>query len=102
MGWGADWVGATAGAWDEIVGKEIDSLRERATAAAKQLGAKAQTATTTGRPADALRALSGEVDLLVIGSRRWGAAARVSLGSTGESVMFHASCPVLAVPRPAN
>jgi nucleotide-binding universal stress UspA family protein len=102
MGWGADWVGATAGAWDEIVGKEIDSLRERATVAAEQLGAKAQTATTTGRPADALRALSGEVDLLVIGSRRWGAAARVSLGSTGESVMFHASCPVLVVPRPAN
>lgn len=55
-----------------------------------------------GRSADALLALSGEVDLLLIGSRRWGAGARVLLGSTGEALMQAAACPVLAVPRPAS
>lgn len=55
-----------------------------------------------GRPADALVALSGRVDLLVIGSRRWGPAARVLLGSTGEALLHDGACPVLAVPRPAT
>ena len=44
--------------------------------------------------------LSGELDLLVIGSRRWGAVARLMLGSTGEALMHGARCPVLVVPRP--
>jgi len=52
-----------------------------------------------GRPADALAALGDQVDLLVIGSRRWGTAARVLLGSTGEAPMNDARCPVMVVPR---
>ena len=55
-----------------------------------------------GRPADALLALSGDVDLLVIGSRRWGPATRVLLGSTGEALMHDAACSVVAVPRPSR
>jgi nucleotide-binding universal stress UspA family protein len=55
-----------------------------------------------GRPADALLALAAEVDLLVIGSRRWGSGQRVLLGSTGEALMHDAPCAVLAVPRPAG
>ena len=39
------------------------------------------------------------LDLLVIGSRRWGPAARVVLGGTGEAVMHEAACSVLAIPR---
>jgi nucleotide-binding universal stress UspA family protein len=53
-----------------------------------------------GRPADRLLELCADVDLLVIGSRRWGAVARLMLGSTGEALMHDASCPVLVVPRP--
>jgi nucleotide-binding universal stress UspA family protein len=53
-----------------------------------------------GRPADALLAFSEHVDLLVIGSPRWGTTARLLLGSTGEALMHDAACPVLAVPRP--
>ena len=44
--------------------------------------------------------LGEQVDLLVIGSRRWGAAARVLVGSTGEAVLHDAGCAVLVVPRP--
>jgi nucleotide-binding universal stress UspA family protein len=96
LGWAAD-IGGGVG---HIVSEQRDSLRRHSMAATEQLGVSAEIATTTGRPADALLAFSEEVDLLVIGSRRWGRAARVLLGSTGESLMFHASCPVLAVPRP--
>jgi nucleotide-binding universal stress UspA family protein len=35
----------------------------------------------------------------VIGSRRWGAAARLLLGSIGEALMHSARCPVMVVPR---
>jgi nucleotide-binding universal stress UspA family protein len=47
-----------------------------------------------------LHELCDQVDLLVIGSRRWGSAARVLLGSVGESLLQAAGCSVLAVPRP--
>ena len=50
--------------------------------------------------ADALLALSRKVDLLVIGSRRWGPMARVLLGGTGETLLHEAHCPMLVVPRP--
>ncbi|MGH2866670.1 MAG: universal stress protein [Solirubrobacteraceae bacterium] len=40
--------------------------------------------------------------LLVIGSRRWGPIARVILGSTGETLLHGASCPILVVPRTPN
>ena len=46
--------------------------------------------------------LGEQVDLLVIGSRRWGAATRVLVGSTGEALLHDAACPVLVVPRPAR
>jgi nucleotide-binding universal stress UspA family protein len=51
------------------------------------------------RPADALLELGADVDLLVIGSRRWGPVARLLLGSTGEVLMRDAECPIVVVPR---
>ena len=53
----------------------------------------------SARPAHALLELGADVDLLVIGSRRWGAVARLLLGSTGEVLMHDAACPVIVVPR---
>jgi nucleotide-binding universal stress UspA family protein len=102
VGFGAVWVGDMAGTWQEIVEDELDLLRERALDAVKETGANAEVVTDAGRPANALLELSGRVDLLVIGSRRWGPAARVLLGSTGEAVLHDAGCPVLAVPRPSS
>ncbi|MGZ4306581.1 MAG: universal stress protein [Solirubrobacteraceae bacterium] len=92
--------GLVATEWQDVIATEEQRLREQASAAAHAMGATAGVEVLRGRPADALLALSREVDLLVIGSRRWGPAARVLLGSTGEALLHDASSPVIAVPRP--
>jgi nucleotide-binding universal stress UspA family protein len=88
--------------WQGVVGQEVEELHDRCLTAAHRTGAKVRAEVLRGRPADALLALSEHVDLLVIGSRRWGPAARVLLGSTGEAVLHDAACSVLAVPRPGR
>jgi nucleotide-binding universal stress UspA family protein len=88
--------------WKEVVDEEAARLEEQARAAADRTGAGSRVTVSFGRPADPLMALSREVDLIVIGSRRWGPAERVLLGSTGEALLHDAACPVLAVPRPAE
>jgi nucleotide-binding universal stress UspA family protein len=89
----------TLAMWDELLVPAVESLRENAGRAAKATGADAVVQVLRGNPADALGELCEHVDLLVIGSRRWGAAARALLGSTGESLMHDASCPILVVPH---
>jgi nucleotide-binding universal stress UspA family protein len=84
---------------NDLIEPEVDSLRRDAEAAVSATGADAEIEVTVGSPAEALRELSGAVDLLVIGSRRWGAAARVLGGSTGEALLHGASGPVMVVPR---
>jgi nucleotide-binding universal stress UspA family protein len=101
VGSGQVWIGNITSDWMAVVTEEQASLRRRAEQAAVRTGARVTAQAVAGRPADALLALSGQVDLLVIGSRRWGPATRVLLGSTGEAVMHDAACSVVAVPRPA-
>jgi nucleotide-binding universal stress UspA family protein len=55
-----------------------------------------------GATADRLEQLANGVDLLVCGSRGWGAVRRVVLGSTADRLIHHATCPVLVVPRTAD
>jgi nucleotide-binding universal stress UspA family protein len=86
--------------WDDAIRTEMDEIRTRAVAAGNRTGAQFDVGVARGRPADVLLELSENLDLLVIGSRHWGPAARVLLGSTGEVVMHDAACAVLAVPRP--
>jgi nucleotide-binding universal stress UspA family protein len=88
--------------WTDVVAEREQRLGEGCEAAARATEASASFDVCTGRPADALLALSEEVDLLVVGSRRWGPTARLLLGSTGEALMHDAACPVVAVPRPAE
>jgi nucleotide-binding universal stress UspA family protein len=94
--------GLVAVEWQDVIAEEEQRLTEQALTAAKATGARFSTEVQRGRPADALVTLSADIDLLVIGSRRWGPASRVLLGSTGEALMHDAACPVLAVPRPAS
>jgi nucleotide-binding universal stress UspA family protein len=94
--------GAAMPVWEEAVVSELRSLEELSARATRDLKVGVKRQVVRGRPADALLALAGEVDLLVIGSRRWGPVERVLLGSTGEALLHDASCPVLAVPRPAS
>ena len=87
--------------WDELLAPHIAALLERAQSASEATGAEVdEVDVRRGRPADALIELCELVDLLVIGSRRWGAAARVLLGGTGEALMHDATAAVLVVPRP--
>jgi nucleotide-binding universal stress UspA family protein len=92
--------GLIATKWHDVIAEEKQRLHDQSLAVGRQLGANASTEVLCGRPADALLSLSNDVDLLVIGSRRWGPAARVLLGGTGEALLHDAACPVLAVPRP--
>ena len=62
-------------------------------------GVAATSEVVVGSPADALTALSGRVDLLVCGSRAYGPARHVLLGSVTHAVIRDASCPVIVVPR---
>jgi len=85
--------------WEQLLAGDVDVLRKQAVEAAKGAGVDARVEVVSGHPADRLLDLSGEVDLLVLGSRRWGAVARLLLGSTGEALLNGAACPVLVVPR---
>lgn len=86
--------------WSELAEPEVVALRGRAQRATDERSAAADVDVVRGIPVDALIEVSGVVDLLVIGSRRWGTAARVLLGSTGEALMHSARYPILVVPRP--
>ena len=78
----------------------VDTLRAKVAGAARGTAETVRTDVQLGRPADALLDLSEDVDLLLIGSRRWGPFSRVILGTTGEALLHDASCPVLVSPRP--
>ncbi|HLJ01966.1 MAG TPA: universal stress protein [Solirubrobacteraceae bacterium] len=97
----AGWVGrgVTQRMWDEVVSSKVVSLREEAEQNASGIDAGLEIEALRGSPPELLLELAAEVDLLVIGSRRWGVRARVLLGATGEALMHDASCPVMVIPR---
>jgi nucleotide-binding universal stress UspA family protein len=64
-------------------------------------GVDVRTAVLPGFPGDRLERLSGEVDLLVVGSRAHGPALRTLIGSTAARLLHTAHCPLLIVPRGA-
>jgi nucleotide-binding universal stress UspA family protein len=94
--------GAEHPRWEDAVLAEVERRRVDTEAAAEANGASGKVEIKRGRPANALLDLSQEVDLLVIGSRRWGPMSRLLLGSTGEALMHDAACPVMVVPRPTT
>lgn len=53
-----------------------------------------------GSPQEALKTLSTQVDLLVIGSSHAAPRGRVQPGHTGRAMLDGAMCPVMVVPRP--
>jgi nucleotide-binding universal stress UspA family protein len=55
-----------------------------------------------GDPAAAICEAAADVDLLVCGSRGYGALRRVLAGSTARRLLDGAPCPVVIVPRPAQ
>lgn len=87
-------------AWEDIAG-ELTADAERMVAEAVA-GSGVPGASGEAVPGHAVRVLvaaAAEADLLVLGSRRWGALRRVVLGSTTAGVLREAGCPVLVPPR---
>ena len=54
-----------------------------------------------GHPARVLLDAGAGADLLVVGSRGLGGFARMMLGSVGQEVTHHATCPTVIVPTPS-
>ena len=86
----------------EIYKRDVESsCRVRLQRVLADLGDEAEGEVAFGLPAEELARASASLDLLVVGSRRWGPVRRVLLGSTSDRLVHEASCPVLVTPRPA-
>jgi nucleotide-binding universal stress UspA family protein len=88
--------------WVEEAAEQRRAATELLEGIAAGLPVAASTEAVEGSPTQELEKLSHEVDLLVLGSRGWGAVRRVVLGSTADRVMHAAGCPVLLAPVPAD
>lgn len=84
--------------WDSKLDQQTSDARE----AVREAGVSATVDGMFGDPVRHLREFTGELDLLVIGSRRWGTLARVLAGSVGEALVGDSQCSLLMVPRPAG
>jgi nucleotide-binding universal stress UspA family protein len=98
-GWGGSVIAELVD-WDEIV----ELRRQRATADLEKVVAAADAAAArevrVGDPAPALAEAARGADLLIIGSRSWGALDRIAVGSTAEALAHDAPCSLLILPRP--
>lgn len=92
------WTGVLG--WDERLAATSAAALPATQARVAELGIGGQVSVTVGDPGYELRTFSDEVDLIAVGSRRWGAAARLISGGVGETLVADAGCPVLIVPRP--
>jgi nucleotide-binding universal stress UspA family protein len=62
-------------------------------------GALAEASVLVGRPAEVLVAVSADSDLLVSGSRGYGAVRSAALGSVSHALANEAACPILVMPH---
>jgi nucleotide-binding universal stress UspA family protein len=97
-GYAAAWSILSAGELRDHEREDKDRVLELALAASSDRVA-VEGRLLSGDPGTALQAASGEFDLLLAGSRRYGPLRRVILGSTTRRLVDGAECPVLIVPR---
>ncbi|HSS32626.1 MAG TPA: universal stress protein [Solirubrobacterales bacterium] len=83
---------------NEVLGKELQSQSEKL-AKALPSGLSVDSELFRGDPSTVLVERSQGLDLLVLGSRRYGPLKSVLLGSVSSYVIRNAQCPVLVVPR---
>ena len=83
------------------LGDTVEEMLDEATARLEALsGVEGRAA--FGLAGEELAAFGKEVDLLVVGSRGYGPAKRLVLGSTSNYLERHARCPLLVLPRIAG
>lgn len=102
LAWPGSWAERTHTLWSEAAGRDAAALESRLEAATADLDISTETSVRRGAPAEVLRELSADLDLLAIGSRRWGTAARLLLGGTGEALVHGTRCSLLIAPRPGD
>jgi nucleotide-binding universal stress UspA family protein len=83
------------------LGDTIDAMLKEATGRIERLSGVEGRA-VYGLTGEELAAFSEEVDLLVVGSRGYGPAKRLVLGTTSNYLERHARCPLLVLPRLAS
>lgn len=99
-------VGVTPHVWGFQVAEYLDGLvgpeQERLQALAQALPVPATAHAVRGGVHKVIHDVSTRVDLIVCGSRTWGAPGRIAFGSTADRLVHHSPCPVLIVPRSAT
>jgi nucleotide-binding universal stress UspA family protein len=83
--------------------EQVDWMWEAARTAIRRSVPEDSSATVhviEGMPADVLLERSGQLDLLVLGSRGYGPFARALTGSVSSEVARRAACPLIVTPRP--
>jgi nucleotide-binding universal stress UspA family protein len=98
FGYGTSWTGATGG---EIMEAERSS-KDRALAEARSrvpAELPVESRLLTGSATSLLADATGDLDLLVMGSRGLGRIGRAILGGTAARLIHSAECPVLVLPR---
>jgi nucleotide-binding universal stress UspA family protein len=88
--------------WPSVDAQRAASSRAMVARAVEELAATGLDVSgdvVPGLAADGLRRCSDEVDVLVLGSCRYGPVRRILLGSTAETLLDTAHCPVVVVPR---
>ena len=100
LGWPSLWVQTFRDSWNEVMGEEVEALRKSIEASTADLSVPVSVEVDRDVAPASLLDLSLVTDLLVIGSRRWGPAARLLLGGTGEALAHGANCSLLIAPRP--
>jgi nucleotide-binding universal stress UspA family protein len=99
---GEQWIGLADWRHGDMWEGERQKALDEVQAAASELAVGAEVSATVGDPGYEMRAFSQTVDLIVVGSRRWGPVARLVTGGVGETLVAGASCSLLIVARPGR
>ena len=83
------------------VRRDATALFDQLAATADQRGVTVATRIIEGSPADELLRVASDwaPDVLVVGAHRRGLVKRLLIGSTADTLIREASCPVLVVPQ---
>jgi nucleotide-binding universal stress UspA family protein len=79
---------------EQVLAREVDSIRDRA-------GVTIATQVVEGRAADVLVASARDADVLVLGSHGHSRVRHTVLGSVSEECIRTATCPIVVLPVPA-
>lgn len=99
VGW-SNLLTGTRSLWGELATAEATRLEASLRALTASLRPPVKIEVRRGSPTEVLTTLSSDVDLLVLGSRRWGSVARLVLGGTGEALVRESRCALAIAPRP--